>query len=214
MINEKEKKITKNELDKMTDEEIAQIARHDVEALEYLYKRYDYLLKAKSRCYYFIGAETADVKQEARIGFYKALRDYRNDRGSSFKTFANLCIKRHLISAVKNTYTQKNAILNYSISLDKQLSDGDPGLKLLDLIVGDQLKEPEEFYLFNETQKELGRKIAARLSKLECTVFGYYIDGYNYKEIAEMLEKEAKIIDNALQRAKKKIIKLLVVDSE
>ncbi len=214
MINKNNKKVTRKQLNEMTDEEITQIARYNAEALEYLYNRYDYLLKAKSRGYYFIGADKADVKQEARIGFYKALRDYKNGRGSSFRTFANLCIRRHLISALKTTNAQKNSILNCSISLDKQLGDGDSGLKLLDLLIGDQLKEPEALYIFNETQKELERKIVAQLSKLECAVFSYYIDGYSYKEIALILEKEPKIIDNALQRAKKKLTKLLLVDSE
>ncbi len=214
MVKRDKKKITKEQLRKMTDEEITEIAQHNIVALEYLYSRYDYLVKAKTRGYFFIGADTDDVTQEARVGFYKALRDYRNGRGSSFRSFADLCIRRHLISVVKTTNSQKNAALNHSLSLDKQLGDGETDLKLLDLLMGNQLKEPEVLYIFNETQKELERKIVAQLSKLECEVFSYYIDGYSYKEIALMLEKDAKIIDNALQRAKKKIRQLLAGYSE
>lgn len=209
VIDRDNKKITEEQLIKMKDEEIAPIAKQNIIALECLYNRYNYLLKAKSRGYYFIGADTADVTQEARIGFYKATRDYKNDRGSSFRTFADLCIRRHLISVVKTTNSRRNAALNHSISLDKQLGDGENEMKLLDLLIANKLKEPEALYIFNETQKDLERKIVARLSKLECLVFSYYIDGYSYREIALMLEKESKVIDNALHRAKKKITKLL-----
>ncbi len=205
--------IKEEQLDNLSDEEIVQIAKQDILVLEYLYQKYNYLIFSKSQVYYFVGADLSDVMQEARIGFYKAVRDFRDGFNCSFKSFANMCVNRHLISVVKTMNNQKNEILNHSVSLEKQIRHGDTEFKLLDVLIDNQLKEPEALYIFNETQRELAKKIIVRLSKLELLVISHVLEGYNYREIAEKLNKEPKAIDNALQRARRKMAKLLMEKS-
>jgi RNA polymerase sporulation-specific sigma factor len=201
-----EKNIKESDFSNLTDEEIVLIAQEVYgPALGYLYNKYGSMIKAKSRIYFLVGADVDDVEQEAIIGFYKAVRDFRIEHGNTFKSFAEICVRRHMISAIKSATSYKNYPLNYAISIDAQIVDGEKDISLSDIMKGDEIKEPETFYLIKEEQAEIGREIVARLSKFESVVFGYHLEGYTYQEIAIKLGREPKVIDNAIQRIKRKL---------
>ena len=190
----------------LTEEEIVLIAQKVYgPALGYLYNRYRSMLKAKSRIYFLVGSDADDVEQEAIIGFYKAVRDFRIERGNSFKSFVEICVRRHMISAIKSASSNKHQPLNSAVSIDAQLTGGDSDITLSDMLPGEEIKEPENYYLIKEENKEMGREIVAKLSKLESMVFAHHLEGYTYQEIARKLGKEPKTVDNAIQRVKRKL---------
>lgn len=190
----------------LTEEEIVLIAQKVYgPALGYLYNRYRSMLKAKSRIYFLVGSDADDVEQEVIIGFYKAVRDFRIERGNSFKSFVEICVRRHMISAIKSASSNKHQPLNSAVSIDAQLAEGDTEITLSDQLRGEKIKEPENYYLIKEENKAMGREIVARLSKLESMVFAHYLEGYTYQEIAYKLEREPKTVDNAIQRVKRKL---------
>ena len=196
--------------DNMTDEAIVEIARTgDVDAQEYLINKYENYVRAKARTYFLLGGDKEDLIQEGMIGMYKAIRDFRSDKLSSFRAFAELCITRQIITAIKTATRQKHIPLNSYVSLNKPIYDEDSDRTLLDVITGNKVTDPEELIISREEFTEIEEKMGELLSSLEWKVLMYYLEGKSYQEIAEDLGRHVKSIDNALQRVKRKLEKYL-----
>ncbi len=201
-----------SEYDFISDEEIVEIFRSgDSGALEHLINKYRNFVRAKARSYFLIGADREDIVQEGMIGLYKAIRDFKGDKLSSFKAFAELCITRQIITAIKTATRQKHIPLNSYVSLDKPIYDEDSDRTLMDVICGTQVLDPEELIINQEEFIGLEDKMAEILSDLERKVLMLYLDGRSYQEIAEDLKRHVKSIDNALQRVKRKLERYLEV---
>ncbi|GGJ29247.1 RNA polymerase factor sigma-70 [Paenibacillus hunanensis] len=198
--------------DYQSDEDLVEAVRHgDSEALEYLITKYKNFVRAKARSYFLIGADREDIVQEGMIGLYKSIRDFKNDKLSSFKVFAELCITRQIITAIKTATRQKHIPLNSYVSLDKPIYDEDSDRTLLDVICGSPMSDPEELVINKEEFTGLEDKMSEILSDLERKVLMLYLDGRSYQEIAVDLCRHVKSIDNALQRVKRKLERYLEV---
>lgn len=194
----------------MTDEEIVETSHQgDAAAEEYLLNKYKNFVRSKARSYFLVGADHEDIVQEGMIGLYKAIRDYRHDKLSSFRAFAELCITRQIITAIKTATRQKHIPLNNYVSLNKPLYDEESDRTLLDVIVEGRTSDPEELIINMENMGNIRSKINEVLSGLEQEVLNAYLDGKSYQEIAETLGRHVKSIDNALQRVKRKLEKYL-----
>lgn len=200
----------------MTDEEIVLDAKlHDnVIAQEYLLTKYRNFVRAKARSYFLIGAEREDIIQEGMIGLYKAIRDFRGDKLSSFRAFAELCVTRQIITAIKTATRQKHIPLNSYVSLNKPIYEDDSDRTLLDVLAGSKVSDPEEMVISREEFVDIEAKMNQILSDLEWKVLMSYLDGKSYQEIAVDLERHVKSIDNALQRVKRKLEKYLDTRAE
>ncbi|CAM4519193.1 RNA polymerase sporulation-specific sigma factor [Paenibacillus endophyticus] len=200
------------EYDSSTDEDIVEAVRNgDSMALEYLINKYKNFVRAKARSYFLIGADREDIVQEGMIGLYKAIRDFKGDKLASFKAFAELCITRQIITAIKTATRQKHIPLNSYVSLDKPIYDEDSDRTLLDVICGTRVSDPEELIINQEEFIGLEDKMSEILSDLERKVLMLYLDGRSYQEIAVDLDRHVKSIDNALQRVKRKLERYLEV---
>ena len=200
------------EYDSSTDEDIVEAVRNgDSIALEYLINKYKNFVRAKARSYFLIGADREDIVQEGMIGLYKAIRDFKGDKLASFKAFAELCITRQIITAIKTATRQKHIPLNSYVSLDKPIYDVDSDRTLLDVICGTRVSDPEELIINQEEFIGLEDKMSEILSDLERKVLMLYVDGRSYLEIAVDLDRHVKSIDNALQRVKRKLERYLEV---
>lgn len=198
--------------DDMLDEEIVNLAKNgDVKAQEYLINKYKNFVRAKARSYFLIGADREDIIQEGMIGLYKAIRDFKPDKLSSFRAFAELCITRQIITAIKTATRQKHIPLNSYVSLNKPIYDEESDRTLLDVLSGARVSDPEELVISREELVSIESKIGEVLSGLEWEVLKSYLDGKSYQEIACDLDRHAKSIDNALQRVKRKLEKYLKV---
>jgi RNA polymerase sporulation-specific sigma factor len=194
----------------MSDEEIVDLVReNDAEALEYLINKYKNFVRAKARSYFLIGADREDIVQEGMIGLYKSIRDFRGDKLTSFKAFAELCITRQIITAIKTATRQKHIPLNSYVSLDKPIYDEDSDRTLLDVICGTKVTDPEELFINREEFDDIEGKMSEILSDLERQVLMLYLDGRSYQQIAVELKRHVKSIDNALQRVKRKLERYL-----
>lgn len=192
------------------DEEIAMMAKEgNDEALEYLLCKYKNFVKSKAKSYFLIGADKEDIYQEGMIGLFKAIRDFKGDKLASFKVFAELCITRQIITAVKTATRQKHIPLNTYISLNKPIYDEESDRTLLDILSSIKVSDPEELIIDREEMKNIENRIEEVLSNLEMEVLNSYLDGKSYQEIASDLDRQAKSIDNALQRVKRKLEKCL-----
>lgn len=192
------------------DEEIVTMIREgDERALNYLLCKYENFVKAKAKSYFLIGADKEDIYQEGMIGLFKAIRDYKDDKLASFKVFAELCVTRQIITAVKTATRQKHIPLNTYVSLNKPIYDEESDRTLLDIISGIKVSDPEELIIDREEMEKLEKQIEEVLSSLEMEVLNSYLDGKSYQEIASDLDRQAKSIDNALQRVKRKLEKCL-----
>lgn len=195
--------------DGKTDEAIVLLAQEgDKDALVHLLESYKNLVRIKARGYFLIGADHEDIVQEGMIGLYKAIRDYRSDRQSSFRAFADLCVKRQIITAIKTATRQKHLPLNSYVSLNKPIYDEESERTLLDVIEG-RVTNPEELYINQEEYSSIQTMIDELLSGFERQVLSAFLDGKSYQEIADSLGRHVKAIDNALQRIKKKMLKWL-----
>ena len=193
-----------------TDEEIVDMCHHgDTTAEEYLLNKYKNFVRSKARSYFLIGADHEDIVQEGMIGLYKAIRDYKPEKLSSFRAFAELCITRQIITAIKTATRQKHIPLNSYVSLNKPLYDEESDRTLLDIIMEGNTSNPEEMIINQEDLGTIHRKINEVLSGLEQEVLAAYLDGKSYQEIADSLGRHVKSIDNALQRVKRKLEKYL-----
>lgn len=196
--------------DMMMDEEIVQQAKDgNSKAAEYLINKYKNFVRAKARSYFLIGADREDIIQEGMIGLYKAIRDFRQDKLSSFRAFAELCITRQIITAIKTATRQKHIPLNSYVSLNKPLYDEESDRTLLDILSGARITDPEELIISREEFVSIESKIGEILSDLEWEVLMFYLQGKSYQEIACDLDRHVKSIDNALQRVKRKLERYL-----
>ncbi|SHK52309.1 RNA polymerase, sigma 30 subunit, SigH [Hathewaya proteolytica DSM 3090] len=192
----------------MTDEEVAMLARtQDKEAQNYLIEKYEPFIKIKAKTLFIIGGDKEDICQEGMIGLYKAIRDFKDNKLSSFKAFAELCITRQMITAVKTATRQKHLPLNTYVSLNKPLYDEESDRTLIDVLSSFKVTDPEELIVSKESVEDIEEKISTVLSQLEQEVFNYYLDGKSYQEIACDLNRDPKSVDNALQRVKRKLEK-------
>ena len=196
----------------ITDEELVNIAQNGNDyATELIIGKYKNLVKAKSRTYFLIGADKEDIVQEGMIGLFKAIRDFKDNKQCSFKAFAEMCVTRQIITAIKTATRQKHIPLNSYISLNKPMYDEESEHTLLDTIVENKKFDPEEIMITKESFSSIEEKMNDTLSKLEWNVLSLYLEGKSYNEIATLLNKCEKSIDNALQRIKKKVSKILLV---
>lgn len=193
----------------MTDEDVVTLAQNgDGEALVFLLNKYKNFVRSKARSYFLIGADHEDIVQEGMIGLYKSIRDFQPTRLASFRSFAELCVKRQIITAIKAATRQKHVPLNSYVSLNKPLYDEESDRTLLDVIEG-RVTNPEDLYISKEDLKNIHAQMDELLSDLERQVLEAFMDGKSYQEIAEMLGRHVKSIDNALQRVKRKLFKFM-----
>ncbi|SFK52587.1 RNA polymerase sporulation-specific sigma factor [Halobacillus dabanensis] len=212
-ILQTEKSINDLDLSKLDDEEVVErINQGQVQALDYLINKYKNFVRAKARTYFLIGADREDIVQEGMIGLYKAIRDYREGKLSSFKAFAELCVTRQIITAIKTATRQKHIPLNSYVSLDKPIYDEESDRTLLDVIAGSKAIDPQELIVNKEKFADMEEKMSELLSNLEKKVLTLYLDGRSYQEISVELDRHVKSIDNALQRVKRKLEKYLEIN--
>jgi len=198
------------DFENMLDEEIVAMAQEgNKSAEEYLINKYINYVKAKTKSYFLIGADKEDIFQEGMIGLFKAIRDYKNDKLSSFRAFAELCVTRQIITAIKAATRQKHVPLNCYLSLNKPVFDEESERTLIDVLSSLHISDPEEVIISKEERKKIEKRMRESLSDLEIEVLKCYLKGKSYQEIACDLDRHAKSIDNALQRVKRKLEKLL-----
>jgi len=196
----------------ITDEEVVSYAKNGDElATEFIINKYKNFVRVKAKSYFLVGADREDIIQEGMIGLYKAIRDFKADKLSSFRAFAELCITRQIITAIKTATRQKHIPLNSYISLNKPIYDDDSDRTMLDILSGANAKiaDPEEVFINHELSGDIREKIQENLSDLESQVLMSYLEGKSYQEMARELNRHVKSIDNALQRVKRKIEKSL-----
>lgn len=191
----------------MGDEELVALVRAgDDSALTLLLDRYRGFARAKARCYFLVGADREDVVQEGMIGLYKAVRDFNPDLQASFRGFAELCVSRQIITAIKAATRQKHGPLNDYVSFHRPVFTDEDGERLLaDLLPMHGLSDPADLVVCAERVRALQQHVDQVLSDLEAEVLALYVDGKTYSEIAELLQRHVKSIDNALQRIKRKL---------
>ena len=176
------------------------------DAYERIVKRYRGFVRLKASSYFLLGGDSEDLIQEGLLGLYKAVRDYRSDRESSFRNFAELCITRQIITAVKTASRNKHAPLNQYVSFAQSpAASGDAETTLEEVLPGPISEEPAERAIATEELRALVSCLASVLSELESRVLSLYLDGHSYEAIAEMIECDTKTVDNALQRVKRKV---------
>lgn len=190
-----------------TDEELVTLIRNgETELVDILLDKYKSFVKVKSRGFFLIGADTDDIVQEGMIGLYKAIRDYKDDKNASFKSFASLCIDRQIITAIKTATRDKHKPLNDYISFSKEyMSEDGESLTLDELSTHLKTSGPEDEVINKEGAQSLIGKIKKTLSRFENEVLTEFLKGLSYEEIAKHFNKDIKSIDNALQRIKKKL---------
>lgn len=194
----------------LTDEAVAALARgFDGDAMEFLLNKYKNFVRAKARSYFLIGADREDIVQEGMIGLYKAVRDFRPTKLTSFRAFAELCITRQIITAIKTATRQKHRPLNSYVSLNKPAYDDESDRMLIDVISSTKISNPEDIIIGREDFSSIESKMGRMLSPLELQVLRKYIEGKSYFEVAEELNRSVKSVDNALQRVKNKLEKLI-----
>ena len=194
------------ELEHLTDEEVVELAKYgNVGALEFLINKYKNFVRAKARTYFLIGADREDIIQEGMIGLYKAIRDYRYDRQASFRAFAEICVTRQIITAIKTATRQKHIPLNSYVSLNKPVFDEESERTLGEVVITEKDGNPEDLFINQENLMDIESTMNKILSPLEQEVVGLYLEGKSYQEIAEQLDHHVKSVDNALQRVKRKL---------
>ncbi|MGI6050315.1 MAG: RNA polymerase sporulation sigma factor SigH [Acetivibrionales bacterium] len=199
----------------MEDEEVLTCVNAGCrQGMEYLIEKYKPLVRAKARSYFLVGADREDIVQEGMIGLFKAVRDYKPEKQIPFKAFADICITRQVITAVKAATRQKHIPLNSYVSLNKKVFDEDSDKYLIEVIEEASVTNPEELLISKEEICFIESLVIELLSPFEKEVLRKYLSGITYQEIAKQLNKPVKSIDNALQRLKKKIEKKLQKKAE
>lgn len=204
---------TDNKLKDMSDEELVNLIKKDnnKEALEFLLGKYKELVNMKVGKYFIIGAEKEDMVQEGMIGLYKAVQNFEYDKQSSFKSFANMCIERQMITAIKTSNRQKHMPLNSYLSLNISAGDDDDnGKDLMDIFDANLIEDPLDTITKKEYYKNIEVTIDKSLSDFEKQVLKRFIHGESYEQIATRLDTPVKSVDNAIQRIRKKAIKNIV----
>ena len=203
------------DLNNATDEEIVIMAKSGDEfATDYIINKYKALVKSRARTYFLIGADKEDIIQEGMIGLYKAIRDYDIKKSSSFRGFAEICVTRQIITAIKTATRQKHLPLNTYISLNQSAYDEESERMMIDMVAEKENLNPEEIMISKERFNLTLEKMSQVLSKFEWKVLNLFLSGKSYSEIAKKLSKSEKSIDNALQRIKKKVEKNLKISDE
>ncbi len=201
----------------LSDEELVRLIRaNDEEAVNSLMSKYKKAVRMRAAAYYMTGADREDLIQEGMIGLFKAIRDFDENRGISFVTFANLCIQRQIISAIRGAARMKHLPLNNYVSLSDPFStDEDNGetRTLEETLIDNKSEDPEYMLLMREKLEYIEVRLDELLTEMERTIWSMYIRGSSYKEIAERLDKTDKAVDNAIRRAKKKLTELLDDDN-
>jgi RNA polymerase, sigma 30 subunit, SigH len=202
-------------LEDLDDEEIIKRIRNGSKScMEYLIEKYKPFVRAKARSYFLVGADREDIVQEGMIGLFKAIRDYREDKSMPFRMFAEMCITRQIITAVKTATRQKHIPLNSYVSLNKRIFDDDSDKTLIEMLHGVSISDPEELFISKEDFSDIEHKLLELLSPFEKQVLTMYLSGIAYQDIARQLNRPVKSIDNALQRLKKKIERSLLNDKK
>lgn len=202
---------TNKDYDNVKDEDLIEIIKYgDKQAFEYLINKYKELVNMKVSKYYIVGAERDDIVQEGLIGLFKAIKSYKPDQQNSFKSFANMCIERQLITAIKTSNRQKHMPLNSYLSLNISAYDeeeGESDTTLMDIFNTTLIEDPLDTITKKEYLQDIEKTIDKSLSDFEKKVLNKYINGKSYIQIAEDLDAPVKSIDNAIQRIRKKAIK-------
>lgn len=191
----------------MDDAQLAALAGVDTGAADFLMEKYKNFVRSKARSYFLIGADREDLVQEGMIGLYKAIRDFRPDKLASFRAFAELCITRQIITAIKTATRQKHIPLNSYISLSKPTAGDDTDRTLMETLTGAQ--NPEDIIIDRENYHDIETQLSVMLSPLEHKVLTYYLAAKSYSEISLLMGRSVKSIDNALQRVKSKLEKYI-----
>ena len=208
-MEEKMFSINDNHYAQMTDEKLIEnIKNEDKLALDCLIERYNDIVNMKANKFFMVGAEREDMVQEGMIGLYKAVKSFDTQKQNSFKTFANMCIERQLITAVKNSNRQKHIPLNSSISLNSAAYDDNDDMDKLEVVDLKTEDDPSDIIVNQEYVKTIGNKIRENLSDYELAVLYEYEKGQSYARIAEKLNTKVKSVDTAIQRIKKKANKI------
>ncbi len=193
-----------------TDEEIVKLIHlGDKEAQDYLMNKYKNLVRLKARTYFIVGADKEDIIQEGMIGLYKATRDYKIDRKTTFYSFADLCITRQIITAIKAATRQKHIPLNSYVSLYKPIFEENNERTYIEMVHEQKQSNPEELFIGREERKYIEEHMAESLTDLERKILKLYLQGISYVQISDIIHKDQKSIDNALQRVKRKVNKIL-----
>ena len=203
-----------NIYDNKTDEEIiAYIKQGDEQALTYLLNKYRNLVNIKVGKFFMVGGEKDDIFQEGMIGLFKAIKNFEQGKQSSFKTFANICIERQLITAIKSSNRQKHIPLNSYLSLNTSVYENDDeSVELIDTFDSHLIEDPLETIMKQEYYQEIHTSIDKSLSKFEKQVLDRFVKGESYVTIAKKLDSQVKSVDNAIQRIRKKAIKNMFND--
>ncbi len=199
-----------NKYSNLTDEQIVtEIKQGDEYALSYLLEKYKELVNMKVGKYFMVGAEKEDIMQEGMIGLYKAIKNFDTKKQNSFKTFANLCIERQLITAIKTSNRQKHMPLNSYLSLNMAAYDNneDDSVELIDTFNSNTIEDPLETVMKKEYYEQIHNNIEKSLSKFEKQVLDRFMKGESYNVIAKRLDSPVKSVDNAIQRIRKKAVK-------
>jgi len=206
-----------NNYNNMSDDELLElISKKDTDALDFLICKYKDLVNSKVNKYFIIGAEKEDIVQEGLIGLYKAIKDYKPDKQNSFKSFANLCIERQLITAIKSSNRQKHMPLNSYLSLNMtafENEDGNNDTQIVDVLENTVIEDPLDTITKKEYFSSVENVIDSSLSDFEKKVLNRYVQGESYVKIAERLDAPVKSVDNAIQRIRKKTAKNIQAES-
>ena len=190
----------------LSDEQLlARIREGDDEAERLLYERYKQLVRSRAHSYFLIGADHEDLVQEGMLGLYKAVCEYDEGKAASFKSFAEICIRRQILSAIKNATRKKHKPLNHYVSLNASPIEADGELTLLDTMRSLRVADPEDVVIGRENFERMVLYLDDTLSPMERRVLGLYLDGFSYPQIAARIEKPLKSVDNAMQRVKHKL---------
>ena len=206
-----------NNYNNMSDDELLElINKKDTDALDFLICKYKDLVNSKVNKYFIIGVEKEDIVQEGLIGLYKAIKDYKPDKQNSFKSFANLCIERQLITAIKSSNRQKHMPLNSYLSLNMtafENEDGNNDTQIVDVLENTVIEDPLDTITKKEYFSSVENVIDSSLSDFEKKVLNRYVQGESYVKIAERLDAPVKSVDNAIQRIRKKTAKNIQAES-
>ncbi|MGI6176098.1 MAG: RNA polymerase sporulation sigma factor SigH [Christensenellales bacterium] len=201
---------TEPDYEALSDEALVAQSKNDVQALEFLLEKYKNFVRIKARPYFILGADHEDIIQEGMIGLYKAIRDFNPAKTSYFRVFAELCITRQMITAIKAANRQKHIPLNSYVSLNRPLYDGASDQDMMDHVQSQSMLSPEELFISREDMKSITLRIQELLSQFERQVLSLYLEGKSYQEISSALKRHTKSVDNALQRVKRKLSKHLM----
>ena len=204
MISDELERLGLPDYEALTDEElIERIRMGDSDAEDVLYIRYKQVVRSKARTYFLVGADREDIIQEGMIGLYKAVCDYEFGKQASFRAFAELCITRQIITAIKSATRKKHIPLNTYVSLSRPVyEDGDGERTLIDVLETTRISDPEEALIGRESYEAVARDIENALSKLEREALSLYLQGLSYQQIAAAMGRSTKCVDNAIQRVK------------